>query len=196
MTTNISKPNRGPLALGIVLASIALAACGSSNTNSSNSSSSSTNSTSAATTGSATSRTALATCLRQHGVTLPSGTPGAGNPPSGAPAGGSGSPPAGGPPSGFPGGGANNSKFRAALKACGANFPQGRAGGVSRQSIQKYVTCVRQHGYNLRNPNFSGNGPIFPSNVRSNAKFQTASKACQSLLAPPQPSGGATTSTS
>lgn len=190
MTTNISKPNRSPLALGIVVASIALAACGSSNSNSS-----STSSTSAATTGSATGRTALATCLRQHGVTLPSGAPGVGNPPSGAPAGGSGAPPTGTPPSGFPAGGANNSKFRAALKACGANFPQGRPAGLSRQPVQKYVTCVRGHGYNLPNPNFSGKGPIFPSNIRSNAKFQTASKACQSLLARPQPGGGTTSTT-
>jgi hypothetical protein len=84
------------------------------------------------------------------------------------------------------------SKFRSALKACGANFPaRGRRPGFSRQTIQKYVTCVRQHGYNLPNPNFSGNGPVFPSNIRSNAKFQSASKTCQSLLAPAPGAGGA-----
>jgi hypothetical protein len=187
-----------PRALQTALALVALATlaagCGSS------SSSSSSTSTSAAA-GSSSERTALAACMKKHGITLPAGrgpgagappggAPGAGsgNPPADAPGSGSGTPPAGGPPAGgFPGGAAGNSKVRAALKACGANFPAGgRRGGFNRQNIQKYVTCVRQHGYNLPNPNFSGNGPVFPANIRSNKKFQSASKACQSLLAPPR----------
>jgi hypothetical protein len=174
----VARTTIAPLALVAIVA-----ACGSSSTNTSSNSASAGARTSA-------SRTSLAACLRQHGITLPAGRrPGAGRPPAGAPGGGSGSPPTGGPPSGsgFPGGGAAGSKLRAALKACGANFPAGgRRPGVSRQSIQRYVTCVRQHGYNLPNPNFSGNGPVFPSNIRSNAKFQSASEACQSLLAPAQ----------
>ena len=57
-----------------------------------------------------------------------------------APAGGS--PPSGG----FPGG-ANGAKLQAAFKACGANFPaRTTRRGIPRQTIQKYVTCVRQHG--------------------------------------------------
>ena len=189
-------------ALALIALAMLVAACGSSS-----SSSSSTSSASASTAaGSNSQRTALAACLKKHGVTLPTGrrpgagappagAPGAGsgNPPAGVPGGGSGTPPAGGPPGGFPGGAAGNSKFRAAFKACGANFPAGRRpGGFNRQAIQKYVSCVRRHGYNLPNANFSGNGPVFPANVRSNKKFQTASKACQSLLAPPQ--GGGNTS--
>jgi hypothetical protein len=121
------------------------------------------------------------------------GRPGSGGPPAGAPPSGSGAPPAdgsgappgAGAPAGFPGAGAGSSKFRAALKACGATFRAGgRSPGFGRQTIQKYVTCVRQHGYKLPNPNLSGTGPVFPSSIRTNAKFQAASKACQSLLAP------------
>ncbi len=62
--------------------------------------------------------------------------------------------------------------------------------------MNAYVACVRQHGYNLPKPNFSGKGPVFPANIRSNPKFQTASKACQSLLIPRRPSGGGTSTTS
>ncbi|MGZ4239856.1 MAG: hypothetical protein ACXVHB_24510 [Solirubrobacteraceae bacterium] len=191
-------PRASQTALVLVALATLVAGCGSSS-----SSSSSSSSTSASTgSGSSTGRAALAACLKQHGITLPAGRPGAGappggapgagsgNPPAGAPGSGSGNPPAGGPPSGFPGGAGNNSKFRAALKACGANFPAGgRRGGFNRQNIQKYVTCVRQHGYNLPNPDFSGKGPVFPANIRTNKKFQSASKSCQTLLAPPQ--GGA-----
>ena len=42
----------------------------------------------------------------------------------------------------------------------------------------------------MPNPNFSGKGPIFPANIRTNTKFQAASKTCQSILVPPRPSGG------
>jgi hypothetical protein len=88
---------------------------------------------------------------------------------------------------------------RAAFQACGAQFGFGAGGQgfrrrLSRASITKYVTCVRQHGYNLPSPNFSGKGPVFPSTIRNNAKFQAASRACQSLLAPPRSSGTSTTS--
>ena len=180
----------------LLAATLLLAACGSSSNQKSSTAAS-------ASAGTNTNRTALAACLRKHGVTLPADRgPSAGAPPAGAPTGGtgappagaSGAPPAGGPPAGgSPGGGAGGPKFQAALKACGANFPAGGGRpGFSRQRIQQYVTCVRQHGYNLPNPNFSRKGPVFPSNIRSNAKFQTASKACQSLLAagPPAPGGG------
>ncbi len=181
MTITKLMPRAALTTLAALTIAAVLAACGGSSSSSSTSAS--------ASNGSGNSRTALAACLRKHGLTLPAGRgPGTGG--SGAPPSGSGAPPAGGPPSGLPGGGAGSSKFRAALKACGANFPAGRGpAGFNRQAIQKYVSCVRSHGYDLPNPNFSGNGPVFPSNTRSNAKFQTASKACQSLLTPAQGSG-------
>jgi hypothetical protein len=173
------------LVLAATAVTLAVAACGSSsNTKSS--------STSANASGAAGATANVAACLRKHGVTLPAG--GNGQPP----AGGNGQPPAGGPPpggasggppngsgsapAGFPGG-ANASKFQAALKACGVKVPARPNGArLSRGAIQKYVACVRQHGYKLANPNFSGKGPVFPADIRSNTKFEKASAQCQSLL--------------
>ena len=153
-----------PLALVTLAAGVILAACGSS------SSTSKTSSTAAG--GGGARRTALVACLRKHGVTLPAG--------GGAPSGGlpQGAPGAGGP--GGPGG-----TFQAAFKACGASLPAGAAGaGFSRQGIMKYVTCVRQHGYAIPSPNFSGRGSVFPASVRSNTRFKAANRTCQSLLRP------------
>jgi hypothetical protein len=83
----------------------------------------------------------------------------------------------------------NNPKLAAAFKACGADFGGFRGGaGIGRLShtaINNYVTCVRQHGYpQMPAPNFSGKGAVFPANIRSNPKFQAASRACQNLLVP------------
>jgi len=153
------------LALVTLVAGTTLAACGSS------SSTSKTSSTAAG--GGGARRTALAACLRKHGVTVPAG---------GGPSGGGA--PTGGPP-GAGGSGGPGGKFRAAFKACGASLPAGAASaGFSRQGIMKYVTCVRQHGYALPSPNFSGRGSVFPASVRSNTKFKAANRTCQSLLRP------------
>ena len=183
-------PRASQTAVALVALATLVAGCGSS---SSTSSSASTSASAATSTG----RAKLAACLKQHGIALPAGRrfgAGSGNPPAGAPGTGTGTTPTGRPPGGgfFGGAGGNSSKFRAAFKACGADFRAGgRRGGFNRQNIQKYVTCVRQHSYNLPSPNFSGSGPVFPANIRTNKKFQSASKACQSLLAPPQGAGGA-----
>ena len=163
----------------ITALAVLLAACGSSSSSSTSSSGSSPGAKSG-------NRTALTACLRKHGVTLPAGgkIPGGGTPP---PAGaGAGTAPTGAkPPAGAPGGGAGGTKLQSALKACGAKFPaRPGSAGFSHQAIQKYVTCVRQHGYNLPSANFSGRGSVFPSSVRSNPKFKAASRACQSLLTP------------
>jgi len=188
------------LALGCLLA-----ACGSASgsSTSANASTAGTTTTTASAAGggaaNSSQRAKLAACLKQHGVTLrarPAGAPG-----GGAPGGGTGTGTTGTrtpPPGGFFGGGggfAPNPKLRAAFQACGGF--RGGAGGafrgrLSRTNITKYVTCVRQHGYNLPNPNFSGEGPIFPANIRTNAKFQAASRACQSLLVPARPNGSGT----
>lgn len=165
------------LVLAATAVTLAVAACGSSsNTKSSP--------TSANASGAAGATANVAACLRKHGVTLPAG--GNGQPPAGGPppGGASGGPPngSGSAPAGFPGG-ANASKFQAALKACGVKVPARPNGArLSRGAIQKYVACVRQHGYRLANPNFSGKGPVFPAGIRSNTKFQKASAQCQSLL--------------
>jgi hypothetical protein len=188
VTQTHTPTRRALLALAALATSALIAACGSS----SSSSTSSSTAAASASSGSGTNRAALMACLRKHGITLPAGAgaPGGGAPGGGAPgggalpSGGSGAPAGGSPPSGVPGG-ANGAKLQAAFKACGANFPARRNGAaVPRQTIQKYVTCVRQHGYKLPNPNFSGTGPVFPASIRSSAKFQSASRHCQNLLAP------------
>jgi hypothetical protein len=173
-----------------------IAGCGSASNSSSTTTSRTTASAAAGGAGgpNASRRAALTACLKQHGVTLPARPPGAGGR-TGTTPNGTGTTPR----RGFFGGGggfANNPKLRAAFQACGARFGfgGGRRFQLSRTAITKYVTCVRQHGYNLPNPNLSGKGPVFPSNIRTNAKFQAASRPCQSLLAPPRPSGGTSTS--
>jgi hypothetical protein len=184
-----------PLAAAVLLACGLLAACGSS----SSSSSSSTTSTAAAASGgqSSASRTALRKCLAQHGVKLPNRprTGGSGQ----RPPGGYGGPRAGGGFFGRGNGGPSaNPKLAAALKACGAgNFLRnGARFRLSSAALQKYVTCVRSHGYNLPKPNTSGKGPVFPASIRTNKKFLAASKVCQSLLVPQRPPSTGTSTSS
>ncbi len=172
--------------LGVLAASLALAACGSSSSSSTTTSAAASSSSTSSGTSPTARRAALVACLKQHGVTLPNRPAGSGRPPGagGGFFGGGG---------GFRGGG--NSKFAAAFKACGAQFGfRGRPGRfrLSHAAIQKFVTCVRQHGYNLPAPNFSGKGSVFPANIRTNPKFQAASRACASVL---RPAGGGTTTT-
>ena len=194
MTINDIWRRRAPVALAVLLTGCVVAACGSSSSSSSTSTSSaSASSTAVASSGTSTSRSArraaLVACLKSHGVTLPSR-------PVRPPSGGAGAGTPGGGGAFFFRGGAPNPKLQAALKACGAKFSgRGRfRGAISHQNIEKYVACVRAHGYNMPNPNFSGHGSVFPANIRSNPKFQAASRACQSLLFPPR-SGSTSSST-
>jgi hypothetical protein len=183
------------LLLAVIAAGGLIAACGSSSSSSTTTQAAASGSPSSASgSGSPRSarRAALVACLKQHGVTLPARRPGAG----GGGFFGGGGPPAGGTSTTGGRGFFRDPKMQAALKACGANFGNFRGGrGLGRQRITNYVTCVRQHGYNMPNPNFSGNGPIFPASIRSDPKFQAASRNCQSLLVRPGAgtSGGAGT---
>jgi hypothetical protein len=186
------KLSRTPaVVLAVLAAAVTLAACGSS-TPSSSSSSGAVGARGAALAG----RSKLVACLKQHGVTLPARPQGAGAPGGygsggGPPANGAGPLPQtrrrpGGP---FGGRFSSNPKLRAAFQACGADF-RGRFGGAPRRAaIEQFVTCVNKHGYKLPQPNFSGPGSIFPARIQRNAKFQAASRACQSLLAPRGPAG-------
>jgi hypothetical protein len=140
------------VALLVIVAGLAIAACGSSSSSSSGSGSSagstSTSATGTSTTGGRGGFAALTTtqrsCLKSHGLTLPTGgfrghpgtgtfTRPAGAPPAGGtsttggPGGGYGGGYGGGAPAGggrgfFGGGGANASKFLTAAKACGVTF--------------------------------------------------------------------------
>jgi hypothetical protein len=154
-------------------------------------------------------------CLKKQGVTLPQRAPrgGGGQPPEGYGPPGGGLPGGGQPPEGAtPPGGAgfggtmsdeDRQKLQDAMKACGVEMPdRGQGGGSQRPDIndagyQKrvndYVACVRENGFDLPDPDFSGDGPIFdPDKVdQSDKTFQAASAKCQSKLRP-SGSGGST----
>ncbi len=121
-------------------------------------------------------------CLEEQGVELPD--PGEGPP-------GSGAPPEGGPPQGFGQGGED---MKEALEECGAELPQGGPGGGPpmdskdfRESVKEYAACMGENGYELPEPNLSGEGPVFKdSDVdREDPKFEAADAECQSLLGGP-----------
>jgi hypothetical protein len=190
-------PRFNPFGAGAAISLIAmvvLAGCGGSSSTSSSSSGSS-EAGSGSTSGTAESGAAPGgfqisskqeTCLKEAGVELPSG--GQGGPPEG-----------GAPPQGFEGGqppegGQPGGEMQEAIEKCGIEIPQGGPGGANapnsaeyKSTIRAYVACVRENGYELPEPNLSGNGPVFkPSEVnQSNPKFAAASKKCQSQLRPP-----------
>ncbi|MGH2859246.1 MAG: hypothetical protein ACRDMJ_17370 [Solirubrobacteraceae bacterium] len=187
---------RIPVLAAVVAAmAIALAACGGSG-----SSASAAHSSTTAAAGAAFNGTKLRACLKAHGVTLPKRP--AGRAPGTHGSGASGRPRA----FGFGRTGAfANPKFRAALKACGGGrfAPGGRFGGgrgfrPSHAAVVKFVACVRKHGYALPTPNLSGRGSIFSPSIARKPQFQTAARACTSLLRPsgsPGAGGGSPGST-
>jgi hypothetical protein len=185
--------NRSLAGLAILaIVALFLAACGSSSSSSTSSTSSSGAAASASGAGGAggpANRAKLTACLKQHGVTLPNRPPGGGyGPPPGARNGGG--PPGGGGGLGGGGGRFNNPKFRAAIQACGgaAGFRGGQGGfHPSSATITTFASCVKQHGYTLPQANLTGKGPVYPATIQRNAKFQSASRACQSIL---RPAGG------
>ncbi|HST32616.1 MAG TPA: hypothetical protein VLJ80_03745 [Solirubrobacteraceae bacterium] len=170
---------------------MALAACGSSGSGSSSAGKTSGSSTNKAGAPNASRFTALSSCLKKEGITLPSA-------PSGA------TPQPGGPGAGAPGGGGfqlpkgvSQAQFQAALKKCGAgNLPRGRGGGLNsasaRAGLAKYAACLRQNGINVPTPNTTGKGPVFDTKGidTSSSKFKAAQGKCQSDLKGVFPGGG------
>jgi hypothetical protein len=134
---------------------------------------------------------AFTTCLKQHGVTLPSRPPGAGR-------GGSGG---GG---GFFGGAGLSSADQAAFSACRSKLPaggfggRGFAGGASATQIKAYLSCLSDHGVRVPTTTSAPSGGSgFPRlgtslrGLRSDPHFAAASRTCAPLL----PARGATTPT-
>jgi hypothetical protein len=183
------QPTRRVAALTVTMAAAALCltACGSSSTGSSTSSAAAGSSgapsapAGAGPAASSATRAKLSACLKSHGVTLPA-RPG-GRRPNGSGAGGGGG--FGGGGAGAPGGFANNPKLRAAIQACGGGARFGQRRTFTRAAVQTFVTCVKQHGYDLPAPNYSGKGPTFPASIQTNPKFQSASRACAADLRGP-----------
>lgn len=116
-------------------------------------------------------------CLKENGVELPEP--------------GEGGPPAGGPPQGFKGG----AKMKKAFEECGAELPQGKPQGGAppmnssafRKSIKEYAACMGENGYELPEPNVSGEGPVFSESEvdREDPKFKAANEKCGSMLGVP-----------
>jgi hypothetical protein len=133
------------------LTAAVVAGCGSSGTPSSSAS--------------ASSGTSFAQCLKQHGVTLPSGQAR----PSGPPGGG--------------GSGANASAIQACRQYAPAGGFGGGAGGAAGGSFANFTKCMKNHGVTL-----TGTGPSALQQLnRNSSKVQSALQACRSNL---QPGGG------
>lgn len=143
-------------------------------------------------------------CLKEKGVELPEFKGGEGGPPSGGegempepgekPEGGE--MPEGGPSAGgF--GGEGSEEMKKAFEECGVETPEfkggpGGAGGIPntnsaafKKQVNEYVACVRENGYELGEPNFSGEGPVFEKAESESAEFKKASAQCQELLGGP-----------
>ena len=152
-------------------------------------------------------------CLKEKGVELPEIKGGEGGPPSGGempqggeapegmaeggepPQGGEGGPPAGG----F--GGEGSEKMSKAFEECGVEMPEFKGGpggegapntntAAFRKQVKEYVACVRENGYELAEPNLSGEGPVFAKEESESAAFKKASAQCQSLLGGPASASG------
>jgi hypothetical protein len=180
----------------LVLTAVGLAACGGSGSNSAATTATTGTTTGAAAAGGAAGagRAAFAkytTCLKQHGVTLPTRRPGGfgggggnGGPPTGA-TGATG-------PTGRRGGffaGANSAKFRAAQTACAKLLPSGfrrggfggggAGGGANSAAFAAYRNCLSLHGVKVTAAGFGrnrGQGTAKPT-----AKVTKALTACASL---------------
>jgi hypothetical protein len=207
MTKGTNMKRISIAALSLVIGALVLAGCGGSSSSSSGGSSTE-SSTTASSSGSETatgegkgggmfniSEEAKA-CLKEKGVELPEFKGGEGGPPSTGekpkagemPEGGE-----GGPPGGF--GGEQSEEQKKAFEECGVETPEfkGGAGGkpntnsaAFKKQVNEYVACVRENGYELGEPNFSGEGPVFEKAESESAEFKKASAQCQELLGGPQ----------
>ena len=147
-------------------------------------------------------------CLKEKGVELPEFKGGEGGPPGGTegempepgekpeggemPEGAEGGPPAGG----F--GGEGSEEMTKAFEECGVETPEFKGGpggeggkpntnsAAFKKQVNEYVACVRENGYELGEPNFSGEGPVFEKSESESAEFKKASAQCQELLGGPQ----------
>lgn len=123
-------------------------------------------------------------CLKEKGVELPE-------------MGAGGEPPQGG---GIGPGGESGEKMQKAFEECGVEMPEPKGGpggegapsvssAAFRKQVRKYVACVKENGYDLGEPNFSGEGPIFERSESESSAFKAASAKCQSLLGGPEGGG-------
>jgi hypothetical protein len=119
-------------------------------------------------------------CLRQHGVTLPSGRPsfsGTPSPGAGVPSPGASVPAGGGQfPGGF-GNGAGSKAFQACRKYAPAGFGRGQPGAGGLSALSAFTSCMKQHGVTL-----TGGPAALQSLSRASGKVKKAFQACRPLL--------------
>ncbi|MCC9308138.1 hypothetical protein LN042_13750 [Kitasatospora sp. RB6PN24] len=167
-------------AAALLAAGLLLTGCSSSagSSNAGAASASSSPSAGASDSGSA-ARAAYTACLKDHGVTLPTGRP-SGRPsghPSGAPGGG-----------GPWGGGSPDPARQAAMQACASLRPQGggggrgNGGGLNSSAMQAFTSCLKDHGVTL--PSSGGLRALNTADPNTAAAYKT----CAPLL-PARPSG-------
>ena len=87
---------------------------------------------------------------------------------------------------------------RSCLKEKGVELPEFKGGpggkggppnmnsAAFKKQVKGYVACVRENGYELPEPNFSGEGPIFKKSESESAAFRKASEQCQGLFGRPR----------
>ncbi len=187
------------VALAMALGALVLAGCGGGSSSSSSESSSTTSSGSEGSEGKGGAPGGFdiseeqRSCLKEKGVELPEFKGGEGGPP---PQGEGFEPPEGGeppqsvkPPEGGPQGSPK------AFEECGIELGEFKGPGgkgapdmnsaAFKKQVKEYVACVRENGYDLAEPDFSGEGPIFEKAESESAAFKKASASCQSLLGGP-----------
>ncbi len=91
---------------------------------------------------------------------------------------------------------AERRRMQAAFEKCGGRFGGGFGGGPGMAggsagrpdaaALRRFVACVRRRGYDLPDPNTSGDGPVFDDSAvdRDDPAFVEASRACQRYLTP------------
>jgi hypothetical protein len=199
--------SRSALAVLLVAGAVGLAACGGSSGSAATTAAAggtgtdpATTSTPTTTTGGAGGANAAAftkytSCLKQHGVTLPTRRPGGGG--FGGGGGGGGGAPTGttGTSTRPRGGGAfNNPKFRAAQTACAKLLPAGARGGFgggrgggfgggagNTAAFAAYRNCLTLHGVKLAAGAGGFGRPGANGGAKPTAKMTKALKACASL---------------
>ncbi|MGW6838928.1 hypothetical protein ACWGCI_36745 [Streptomyces sp. NPDC054949] len=106
----------------------------------------------------------MRTCLREHGIDAPDPEPGQ-------------------DPRGMTlGGGADPETMRKAMEACGMKGPGSGAGPTQEEKDKelKWVRCMREHGVNLKDPEYTGGMKSATEIPKGQEKaFEEAQKKCE-----------------
>ncbi|MGW5262672.1 hypothetical protein ACWEQG_16985 [Microbispora sp. NPDC004025] len=176
--------------LSIVVAAAALAVtvagCGGADDTAASTTSTTSTTSTASTSTTADPRAAFTACLREHGVTLPSGRP------SGMPSAWPSGRPSGRPGGGFGGFRSMDPATSKAFEACRSLMPQGGRGGfgggngADPQAMQAFRTCMKDNGAELPA------GGRVRGLATADPKVAKAYDKCKVLLPAPTPAAAST----